>query len=57
MDQGVFRYRRRPKPNLKQQAEREKERRDYEQKTFNDLWRTLPKAAAKDPRDRAAAAE
>ncbi len=48
MDQGVFRYRRRPKPNLKEQARREQERRDYEQKTFNDLWRTVPQKPGQD---------
>ncbi|MDJ0949858.1 MAG: SpoVR family protein [Alphaproteobacteria bacterium] len=43
MDQGVFRYRRRPKLNLREQLRRERERQEYEDRTFNDLWRTLPK--------------
>ena len=43
MDQGVFRYRRRPRLNLREQAERERERREYQERTFNDLWRTVPK--------------
>ncbi len=42
MDQGVFRYSRRPKLNLREQLKRERERRDYEDRTFNDLWRTVP---------------
>ncbi|MFQ5970825.1 MAG: SpoVR family protein [Alphaproteobacteria bacterium] len=42
MDHGVFRYRRPPKPNLRQQMERERERQEYEDRTFNDLWRTVP---------------
>ena len=46
MDQGVFRYRRRGKLNLKEQAARERERRDYQERTFNDLWRTVPGKAA-----------
>jgi len=43
MDQGVFRYRRRPKTSLKEQMARESERQAYEQSIFNDLWRTLPR--------------
>ena len=43
MDQGVFRYRRRPKLNLREQLARDGARRDYEERTFNDLWRTVPK--------------
>jgi len=46
MDHGVFRYRRRPKLNLREQAERERERRQYQERTFNDLWRTLPRNGA-----------
>ena len=42
MDQGVFRYRRRPRMNLREQARRERERREYQERTFNDLWRTVP---------------
>ena len=46
MDQGVFRYRRRPRLNLREQAERERERREYQERTFNDLWRTVPQTGA-----------
>ena len=43
MDQGVFRYRRHPKPNLRLQQERERERLEHDERNYNDLWRTLPK--------------
>lgn len=45
MDQGIFRYRRQPKPNLRKQEERERERREYDERHYNDLWRTLPQTA------------
>ena len=48
MDQGVFRYRRPARLSLKEQKAREKERRDYEERTFNDLWRTIPIAKGKE---------
>jgi len=44
MDQGVFRYRRPAKLSLKEEKAREKERLEYEERTFNDLWRTVPVA-------------
>ncbi len=47
MDQGVFRYQRRAKLNLRQQMERERERQEHEDRTFNDLWRTVPQADEK----------
>jgi spore cortex formation protein SpoVR/YcgB (stage V sporulation) len=51
MDQGVFRYRRRPRLNLREQARRERERREYQERTFNDLWRTVPKNGSEDKAD------
>ena len=42
MDHGVFRSRRPPKLSVREQEERERERWEYEQRTFNDLWRTVP---------------
>ncbi len=42
MDQGVFRYRRQPKLSLEKQKARVLERLEYEEQTYNDLWRTLP---------------
>ena len=50
MDQGVFRYRRQNFITERQRKERAEERQAYEDQTYNDLWRTLPKAAdSKDP--------
>ena len=46
MDQGVFRYSRRPKLNLREQLKRKRERQEYEDRTFNDLWRTVPEGTA-----------
>ncbi|TPI09367.1 SpoVR family protein [Mesorhizobium sp. B4-1-3] len=42
MEQGVFRYRRPPKLSSEQQREGLRERLEYEERSFNDLWRTLP---------------
>lgn len=42
MDQGVFRYPRRPKFSLREHMDRDHERQAYEDQTFNDIWRTLP---------------
>lgn len=53
MDQGIFRYRRQPKPNLRKQKEQERERREYHERHYNDLWRTLPQSEA--PEDSCAA--
>lgn len=53
MDQGVFRYRRPPRLSSEKERERARERLEYEEQTFNDLWRTLPPSAASG--DRAAA--
>jgi spore cortex formation protein SpoVR/YcgB (stage V sporulation) len=45
MEQGVFRYRRPPRPSKVQMEEKLKKRRQYEEQSFNDLWRTLPGTA------------
>lgn len=45
MEQGVFRYRRPPRPSRAQTEERLRKRRQYEEESFNDLWRTLPGSA------------
>ena len=45
MDQGVFRYARPPKLSDEAQRDKLRKRLDYDQETFNDLWRTLPQAA------------
>lgn len=45
MDQGVFRYRRPPRLSSEKERERARERLEYEEQTYNDLWRTLPSSA------------
>jgi spore cortex formation protein SpoVR/YcgB (stage V sporulation) len=45
MDQGVFRYARPPRLSDEAKRERLRRRLDYDQETFNDLWRTLPAAS------------
>jgi len=42
MEQGVFRYRRPPKLSLAKQQESLRGRLEYEERSYNDLWRTLP---------------
>ncbi|MFQ5563367.1 MAG: SpoVR family protein [Parvularculaceae bacterium] len=42
MDQGVFRYRRPPRASEADRIAKAVARAEYEQKTFNDIWRTLP---------------
>ncbi|WP_159590192.1 SpoVR family protein [Chelativorans xinjiangense] len=46
MDQGVFRYRRAPRLSSEKERERARERLEYEEQTYSDLWRTLPKKEA-----------
>lgn len=42
MDQGVFRYPR-TKTYLDQEVQRQRDRMEHAERTFNDLWRTLPR--------------
>ena len=42
MDQGVFRYRRPPKPSKERLLEKRRRRAAYEEEAYNELWRTLP---------------
>jgi len=42
MDQGVFRYRRPPKPSKERVLEKRRRRAEYEAEAYNELWRTLP---------------
>ena len=42
MDQGVFRYRRPPKPSKERVLEKRRKRVEYEEEAYNELWRTLP---------------
>jgi stage V sporulation protein R len=44
MDQGVFHYRRPPRLSPAKVTERARERLEYEEQTYSDLWRTLPMA-------------
>jgi stage V sporulation protein R len=44
MEQGVFRYRRPPRLSSERQREGLRERLEYEERSFSDLWRTLPPA-------------
>ena len=44
MDQGVFRYRRAPELTSAQRQARKREIEEYRERTFNDLWRTVPKS-------------
>ncbi|MBZ9796427.1 SpoVR family protein [Mesorhizobium sp. ES1-4] len=48
MEQGVFRYHRPPKPSSEQQREGIRERLEYEERFYNDLWRTLPSSQEAD---------
>lgn len=42
MNHGVHRYPRRRATDLRREEERARERREHEERIFNDLWRTLP---------------
>ena len=48
MEQGVFRYHRPPKLSSEQQRDGLRERLEYEERSFNDLWRTLPPSQESD---------
>ncbi|MFC7395797.1 SpoVR family protein [Chelatococcus sp. GCM10030263] len=43
MNQGVHRYPRRQRLDLKAEEQREAERHAYQERLYNDLWRTVPK--------------
>jgi len=44
MDHGISRYPRPNKPTKNEQRLRDEEIREYEESTFNDLWRTVPRS-------------
>ncbi|MER8826598.1 SpoVR family protein [Mesorhizobium sp. M0938] len=48
MEQGVFRYHRPPKLSSERQREGVRERLEYEERSYNDLWRTLPRSKSGD---------
>lgn len=52
MEQGVFRYRRPPKPSPEKQRESLRGRLAYEERSYNDLWRTLPPSRSEDRPDK-----
>lgn len=45
MDHGVFHYRRPPRLSSEKETARARERLEYEEQTYSDLWRTLPTAS------------
>ena len=49
MEQGVFRYRRPPRLSSEKEREGIRERLEYEERSFNDLWRTLPRSQGREP--------
>jgi stage V sporulation protein R len=53
MAHGVDRYRRPPTPTLKAEAARLEQREAHRERSFNDLWRTVPENAAKPASDAA----
>ena len=52
MPQAVFRYRRRPRLSVEREQARIRERLEHEERTFSDLWRTLPQAPERAQRGR-----
>jgi stage V sporulation protein R len=49
MDQGVFRYRRPPRPSKTRILERQKKRELHREQDYSELWRTLPAGAEPPP--------
>jgi len=52
MDQGVFRYRRPPRPSRARVLEKQARRVKHAEEDYNELWRTLPQGAEPPPPDR-----
>jgi spore cortex formation protein SpoVR/YcgB (stage V sporulation) len=48
MDQAVFRYNRPPRTSPMKERARVRERLEYEERAFSDLWRTLPPRKSED---------
>ncbi|CCV05057.1 conserved hypothetical protein [Mesorhizobium metallidurans STM 2683] len=57
MGQGVFRYHRPPKLSSERQREGLRERLEYEERSYNDLWRTLPPSQEADKAEAKGVAE
>ncbi len=51
MEQGIFRYRRPPRPSREAQRRREQARRDHEERSFRELDRTVPHRSPLAPDD------
>lgn len=49
MDQGVFRYRRPPRPSRARLIEKQRRRADFAEEDYSELWRTLPQPADPQP--------
>jgi len=43
MDHGIFRYSRRPEPTVKELQERRRRIAEEQERSYNDLWRTVPR--------------
>jgi spore cortex formation protein SpoVR/YcgB (stage V sporulation) len=52
MDQGVFRYRRPPRPSRERVMEKHRRRAEHAEEDYSELWRTLPAGAEPPPPDR-----
>lgn len=46
MSQGVHKFPKKRTLDLRMEQKRERERKEYQEKTFNDLWRTVPRPVA-----------
>ena len=51
MDQGVFRYARKPKLSRDQMRERQREREQYEEQFYGNIWSTVPMPARDEAED------
>ena len=49
MDQGVFRYRRPPRPSRARVLEKHRRREEHAEEDYSELWRTLPAGAEPPP--------
>ncbi len=49
MSEGVFRYRRPPRPSRARLIEKHRRRADFAEEDYNELWRTLPQGAEPPP--------
>ena len=49
MDEGVFRYRRPPRPSRARLLEKQRRRAEFAEEDYNELWRTLPQGPEPPP--------